>query len=146
MAYISNHLGDLGQGISQTDVLNLVSGAVSTAANVGLQVYAQKEAAKAAKRQEKIDAMLAAQQQPHVIVQPGSGSSNLMIGAIVGGAVLLGLLVFVLTRGKGSSQSGGTGNVSYDSTVTSSSSASAPSPGPRRIKKIKRVSRPKRTR
>jgi len=131
--------GDRGLSQASSDFLNVTSGIsaiLAPIAQVGVSIYQTQQLQKLEKARMKAEAaaqsaMAMMPQQGPVIVQSGSG---LLIGVIAGGAVLLGLLVFLLTR-KGSGDSAGT--------VVSSTSGATPSEAPRRIKRIKRVSRPK---
>lgn len=122
---------------SFTSVASGIASILTPLAQVGVSIYQTKELQKLEKARMKAEAanqaamaMMMPQQAP-VIVQSNTG---LLIGVVAGGAVMLGLLVFMLTRKKG------------DSAIASSistSSASSPAPAERRIKKIKRVSRPR---
>jgi hypothetical protein len=133
----------LGQDVPAaptSDFLNVtggISAILAPLAQVGVSVYQTQQLQKLEKARMKAEmasqnamAMMPQQQAP-VIVQSSSG---LLIGVVVGGAALLGVLVFALTRKKDES------GVAASSSTTTSEAPRSTAP---RIKRIKRISRPK---
>jgi hypothetical protein len=120
-----------------TNIATGISSILTPLAQVGVSIYQTKQLQKLEKAKMKAEA--AAQsampmfQPPPTVVQSNTG---LLIGVLVGGAVLLGLLGFLLTK----KPTSGATSVSSGA-VTSASEAPA-----RRIKRIKRVSKPKKNR
>lgn len=153
MAYIrhtSNRLGtfESSDGFSQAsggatsaDALNFVSALLPGVANIGMSIYAAKAAEKAAKRQEKLEAQaeaLRAAQGPGQVIVQGGGNSGLLIGAIIGGAALVCLVVVLLTKKSGS---GAESQAGFAATASTPGPVAVAAP---RIKRMKRISRPKR--
>lgn len=145
-------LGQPGsEGLPQTpaaptsDFLNItggISAILAPLAQVGVSLYQTKQLQKLEKARMKAEA--AAQNAmgamsappPPVVVQSGSGA---LIGVIIGGVAMMGILVFVLTR---KSEGGSTGGSSVTSSSSSPTTTRVEAPAPR-IKRIKRVSRPR---
>lgn len=132
---------------TSSDFLNItggISAILAPLASFGVSVYQTQQMQKLEKARLKAEAAaqsaMAAMSMPPSSGPAQSSNSGLVIGVVVGGAALLGLLVFVLAGKK--DQSSGSG--AAPSMASTSYVAPAPA-APPRIKRIKRSSRPKQS-
>jgi len=129
-------------GSSFTDVTGGIAAILAPLAQVGVSIYQSQQMAKLEKARLKAEAAsqaAMAMMQPQVIMPPASSNTGLLVGAILGGATLLGLLVFMMTKNSAGS-AGSPGAPSLGVGVGSSTYSAPP-----RIKRIKRVSRPRQS-
>jgi len=120
-----------GQSSGFVDITKGISALLAPIATTAISVYQTKELQKLEKARLKADAAaqaaLLSLQPQQVVVQSSSG---LLIGVLVGGVALLGIIVFMINRNSS--------NVGETAESTGLSPESTP-----KIKRIKRVSRPK---